>query len=89
MKTIAFKVFGKVQQVFFRQYTLNKAKELGLTGWVKNLPDKTVTGMATGSDEALKMFEQWLWKGSPLSRVEKVEIIETNEVQQFDDFNIL
>lgn len=34
--------YGRVQGVGFRYYAVNKANQLGLTGWVKNLPDGTV-----------------------------------------------
>ena len=44
LRSVEFKVFGKVQRVFFRKCTKEKADSLGLVGWCKNLPDSTVTG---------------------------------------------
>ncbi|MFN4082208.1 MAG: acylphosphatase [Bacteroidia bacterium] len=89
MKTLKFTIKGRVQQVYFRQYTLENAKELGIKGWVKNLPDKSVQCVATGTTEALQEFEKRLWKGSPLSKVENliVEAIEPTEI--FSDFKIV
>ena len=42
--TIEFEVFGRVQGVFFRKYTKEKAEELGLTGWCRNTHRGTVKG---------------------------------------------
>lgn len=42
--SVDFEVFGKVQKVFFRKHTKNKADELGLVGWVKNTKQDTVIG---------------------------------------------
>ena len=47
-KTIHAFVSGRVQGVFYRQSTQKKARELNLTGWVRNLPDKHVELMASG-----------------------------------------
>ena len=42
--------YGRVQGVGFRYYAVNKANQLGLTGWVKNLPDGTVEMEVQGED---------------------------------------
>ena len=44
LRSVDFKVFGKVQRVFFRKCTKEMADSLGVVGWCKNLPDSTVTG---------------------------------------------
>uniref|UniRef100_A0A1I8Q354 acylphosphatase n=1 Tax=Stomoxys calcitrans TaxID=35570 RepID=A0A1I8Q354_STOCA len=67
-----FEVFGKVQGVFFRKYTEIKAKELGLHGWVRNTPRKTVKGQLEGTLLELNEMKHWLSvKGSPKSHVDK------------------
>jgi acylphosphatase len=48
------------------------ARRLGLTGWVRNLPDGRVESFACGGAEALQSFEDWLWKGPEYARVERV-----------------
>lgn len=73
MNSIKFKVSGLVQGVFFRKYTREKALELGLSGWVRNLPNGSVEGLAQGETEALDTFVDWLWTGSPQSSVALVE----------------
>lgn len=83
-------VHGKVQGVFFRDSTVKQAKKLDLTGWVKNMSNGTVSLLAEGKDNQLKLFKDWLQKGSPLSKVEKVELkwIENSE-DPFSDFKIV
>lgn len=68
-----FSVTGRVQGVYFRQATVNKARELGLHGWVRNLPDGRVEGMACGEADELEQLRQWLHQGPPAARVEAVE----------------
>ena len=83
-------VHGKVQGVFFRDSTVKQAKKLDLTGWVKNMSNGTVSLLAEGKDNQLKLFKDWLQKGSPLSKVEKVELkwIE-NSKDPFSGFKIV
>lgn len=69
----AYIIRGRVQGVFFRKYTKEKAMELGLCGYVKNQADGSVYCCAQGPEEAMRQFEQFLQNGSPLARVESVE----------------
>ena len=66
-------VTGKVQRVYFRQSTLTEAEKLGITGWVRNLPDGRVEASAFGSTQALEKFEAWLQVGPKMANVKKVE----------------
>jgi acylphosphatase len=66
-------VYGRVQGVSFRYYTQQKARQLGLTGWVANHPDGTVRLAAEGSRTALAELLTFLHEGSPAARVEQVE----------------
>lgn len=72
-KCIKARVYGKVQGVYFRQYTFMKAKELNLVGFVKNEPDGSVLTYAQGFEDQLKKFIEFLKEGSPASQVERVE----------------
>lgn len=85
LKTISIIVSGKVQGVWYRKYTAEKATELGISGFVKNLPDDSVYILATGTDEQLNALVQWCYIGSPKSRVEKVEVKE-EELQVMSGF---
>lgn len=66
-------VHGRVQGVFFRDYTRQKARELGLSGWVRNLPDRTVEAVFEGPSEKVEEMLAWLYSGSPLSEVTSVD----------------
>lgn len=69
-------VHGRVQGVFFREYTRRKAEELGLDGWVRNLPDQTVETVFQGAMEKVDVMVQWLSIGSPQSDVSEVDMQE-------------
>ena len=66
-------ITGRVQRVYFRQSTLTEAEQLGLTGWVRNLPDGRVESMAYGSSAALEQFDAWLRVGPKMASVDQVE----------------
>jgi len=82
-------VSGRVQGVFFRYNTRKLAKKLGLTGWVRNLPDGRVEVVAEGDDEKLQLLIKFLHKGPSMARVEKVEVKKEEYTGEFDDFIIL
>ena len=85
-KHITIRVHGRVQGVFFRASTQEKAQELGLAGFVQNQPDGTVYLEAEGDTEALKKLEQWVRQGPRHARVEKVEVKEKEELEGFEGF---
>ena len=70
---IKIKVFGYVQGVFFRSTTRKFARRLGLTGYVKNMPDGTVYIEAEGPQEKLIELLEFSKKGPKHARVDKVE----------------
>ncbi|MBM4402273.1 MAG: acylphosphatase [Candidatus Cloacimonetes bacterium] len=74
MKKLHLFVSGFVQGVNFRYYTKEKADELGLTGWVKNLPDGRVEVQALGEKEKLAEFLSWCQRGPDLADVKRVEV---------------
>lgn len=87
VKTCSFQVSGLVQGVFFRQSTRERARLLGITGWVRNLPDGRVEGQATGEEALLQTLREWLGHGPAAATVLKLEWEET-ELQHFDGFRI-
>ncbi len=64
-------VYGRVQGVFFRAYVSRWAVELGLTGYVRNLPDETVEVHAEGEKGQLERLIDRLKEGPPAARVER------------------
>ena len=73
MRISKAKIYGKVQGVWFRKYTYNYAKSIGLVGLVKNLEDGTVLVNASGTDGNLEEFKEYLENGSPDSIVDKID----------------
>ena len=81
-------ISGRVQGVFFRYYTQERAKSLGLTGWVRNLPDGKVEAVFEGEKEKIEKIIEWMRKGPPLAKVEKVEIDWEDFKGEFEVFEI-
>ena len=67
-------VSGRVQGVFFRQSTADTARRLGLSGWVRNLPDGRVEAEAEGERAALEALVEWCRRGPPAARVDGLEV---------------
>ena len=88
MKILKAKIYGKVQGVWFRKYTYNYAKGIGLVGLVKNLGDGTVLVNASGTDENLEEFKEYLEKGSPNSRVDKIDYSWEDSSIEYSTFEI-
>lgn len=88
MKRVRVLISGRVQGVFFRAYTKEEAKRLGLKGWVRNLPDGRVEALFEGEDEAVEKMIKWCHRGSPASKVEKVEVFEEPYLGEYESFFI-
>ena len=73
MSAARFLVAGRVQGVWFRAATRERALALRLQGFARNLADGGVEVVATGDAAAIDELEQWLWQGPPLAKVSKVE----------------
>ena len=88
MPTYHIIVSGKVQGVFYRVKTQDKARALNLTGWVKNTDAGEVEIMATGSRQELDGLVAWCKIGPPKAEVKNVLVNPVNE-EQFDTFSVL
>ncbi|RLF27691.1 MAG: acylphosphatase [Thermoplasmata archaeon] len=67
-------ISGRVQGVWFRGSTKDKAEQLGLHGWVKNTNDGKVEAVFEGEENAINEMIKWCHHGPPLAKVENVEI---------------
>ena len=67
-------VSGRVQMVYFRQSTRHVARERGLAGWVRNLPDGRVEAVFEGTESAVQELIGWCHQGPPAAEVEQVEV---------------
>lgn len=67
-------VSGTVQGVFYRATTRERAREVGIDGWVKNRSDGRVEAVFEGPDDDVEEIVQWCHQGSDRARVEDVEV---------------
>ena len=79
------KIFGRVQGVFFRQWTINQARAFGVAGWVRNAPDGTVEAQVEGDEEGVSKMIDGMRRGPSQARVEDltVESIEPEGISGF------
>lgn len=68
------RVSGRVQGVFFRDSTRERAEELGLAGYVKNTPDGDVEALFEGPKESVEEMVRWCEQGPPHASVENVDV---------------
>jgi acylphosphatase len=65
---------GRVQGVFFRASTRDEARKLGISGWVRNLPNGDVEGLFEGDKSNVTQMLAWCYKGPPYAVVHKVNV---------------
>ncbi|SYZ66612.1 acylphosphatase (plasmid) [Leishmania braziliensis MHOM/BR/75/M2904] len=78
-------VSGRVQGVFYRKYTALKAAELGVTGFVRNLPDGRVEILAEGTKTQVGALEAWCHRGSPEAQVTAVDVEDCTQLAPQSD----
>jgi len=81
-------IFGDVQGVFFRKLSKEKAKEFNITGFVRNLDDKTVYIECEGKRDALNKFITWCKHGPDFANVTDVRIANI-PMKNFRDFSVV
>lgn len=81
------KISGKVQGVYYRASMQQKARTLGVDGWVQNLPNGQVYAEIEGELTTLQAMIEWCKQGPAFAAVEQVEIAE-GMVQHFSGFEI-
>jgi acylphosphatase len=72
-------VRGRVQGVWYRGWTVDQARALGLDGWVRNRRDGTVEIVASGPDRAVEALIARCREGPPAARVDNVAVSEDEE----------
>lgn len=80
-------IAGKVQGVFFRATTREKARDLGVSGWVRNLEDGRVEAVFEGEPEAVEEMLEFCHEGPEAARVEEVEVQE-EEPEGLEGFSV-
>ncbi|PXA85361.1 acylphosphatase [Nostoc sp. 3335mG] len=85
MITRHLRITGRVQGVFYRDWFVEQARAIGVTGWVRNRADGSVEAMVSGSSGMIAAIVAKAHQGSPPSRVEDVTVSEAPE-EVFDRF---
>ncbi|HEY9880757.1 MAG TPA: acylphosphatase [Leptolyngbyaceae cyanobacterium] len=88
MKSMRAIVHGRVQGVGFRYYTQQEALRLGVTGYVRNLPNDTVEIVVEGADSQVDALLAWAHQGPPTALVTQVEISDQAVGGNFSSFSI-
>lgn len=83
------RIYGRVQGVFFRSTMREVAMELGVSGWVRNMPDGSVEAVVEGEREKVEEIIRWAHRGPPLARVERVEVQWEKPRGDWEGFSVL
>lgn len=81
-------ISGKVQGVYYRASTEAAAKEIGVSGYAKNLPDGRVEVVAEGDEHQLERLRAWCDQGPPAARVDLIEVSKQKATGEFSGFSI-
>lgn len=81
-------VKGLVQGIFFRVGTKEKAQQLGITGWVRNLDSDKVEIIAEGEKKKIEELTKWCKKGPSSARIEEIKTEWQSCKAEFRDFDI-
>lgn len=80
-------IYGRVQGVFFRQWAVNQARELGVSGWVRNRADGSVEAHVAGGEGAVMQMVDRLREGPPSARVDDFVVAEV-EAEAIEGFSV-
>jgi acylphosphatase len=88
MKRIHVVAGGIVQGVCFRYYAQREAETLGVTGWVRNLPDGRIEAVVEGGDADVFKMVKWLRHGPPGAVIDEFQSEEESYSGEFPDFRV-
>ena len=80
-------ISGRVQGVYFRDSMRQQARQLGVTGWVRNRADGTVEAMVHGKPDSVEKMIKWAHHGPDTAKVIGVQIEEAQG--QFENFDLM
>ncbi len=81
-------VSGRVQGVYYRKNATRSALSFGLTGWVRNLPDRRVEAVAEGERSRVEEFLGWCREGPSMAIVRVMEVAWEAATGEFETFRI-
>lgn len=88
MSRVEVRIEGRVQGVGFRYFIMRNAEKMGLSGYVKNMPDGTVEIDAEGPEDKLKQLVQAAKKGPSAARVSNVNAEWREKEKGYDSFSL-
>lgn len=88
MKSVRVLISGRVQGVCFRAYTRERALQLGVDGFVRNLPDGRVEMVAEGTEEDVDALVEWASRGPSYARVTEIDVQEEEYTGRFTGFSV-
>lgn len=80
---------GKVQGVFYRKSTADRAQALGLRGTVRNLDNGDVEAVAEGTEDNLEQLYNWCRQGPEHAQVDHIEVHKSDASGEFTDFTVV
>lgn len=89
MKRAHVFIEGRVQGVGFRHFAKVNAEEIGILGWVKNLPDGRVEAILEGPIDHLREMVDLLEDGPGSGRVDDLDVEVTEATGEFEEFEVL
>jgi len=87
--SVAARITGRVQGVWFRGWVCEEARRLGLTGWVRNEPDGSVAALFVGPGAAVAAMLALCREGPPPARVDAVETTPVAPVPELAEFRVV
>ncbi|HLC05734.1 MAG TPA: acylphosphatase [Anaerolineales bacterium] len=81
-------ISGRVQGVNFRYYTVRKARQLGVNGWVRNLGDGQVEATFEGDESSVREIVDWCQHGPPAAKVSEVVVEWEPPTGSYDSFGV-
>ena len=81
------RLYGRVQGVFFRQWTVKKAATLGVKGWVHNARDGSVEAHLAGDEGAVASLIDFMRQGPPQARIDDI-MVEPVEPETVEGFSV-
>ncbi|HLN46943.1 MAG TPA: acylphosphatase [Magnetospirillaceae bacterium] len=88
MPRIHLRIRGRVQGVFYRASAVEQARDLGLTGWIRNRHDGSIEVIAEGSSDSLSVFRSWCQHGPPGANVREVDETKASASGEFVEFRV-
>ena len=88
LRCVRARIHGRVQGVWYRAWTEETARRLGLEGWVRNRHDGTVEALFCGPAEAVERMLELAHAGPPAARVDRIDVTEESDPPAEPGFHI-